>query len=75
MGNTKSALHITGHTRRASHIAGNAAARKRTYRPSISESVKSPPTVIATPKPKPWEMSERDIAFLSSQSGKYFKNN
>lgn len=60
-----------GNSKSTSHISNISSPKSRQSRGgSTSDSVKLP-TVI--PRPKRSDLSERDIAFLCSQTGKYFE--
>jgi len=61
MGNTKSTSNIV-------EIA--ASSKRQRAQSSVSEPVKLP---VVIQQPKRLELSERDIAFLCSQTGKYLK--
>ncbi len=60
-----------GNTKSTSNIVEIAASSKRhRSQSSMSEPVKLP---VVIQQPKRLELSERDIAFLCSQTGKYLK--
>jgi len=64
-----------GNIKSTPHIAGNTAVNRRRSQQSINQSIKLPAVIE---QPKRWDLSERDIAFLCSQTGKYkeiFKKN